>query len=140
MSEEREEEDDVAKSPTGEKPEAPPEPAEDEVVDSIDPEEEERMRKLLRGALGGAPREESDESHVLTGVQKRIRERSGGKFYADGWSTSKQSPTYTYLYTSLVMLLIVGVVYSFLSSLSDEAAEVDNTPAPVPVRIVFPKK
>lgn len=138
MSEEREE-DDAAKSPTGEKPDAPPEPA-DEAVDSMDSDEEERMKKLLRGALAGSGAAESDESRVLTGVQRRIRERSGGKFYADGWSTSKQSPTYTYLYTSLVMLLIVGVVYSFLSSLSDEAAEVDNTPAPVPVRIVFPKK
>lgn len=135
MSEEREEE-----KPESSEAEPETEPT-DEPIDSIDPEEEEKMRKLLRGALGGpSAAVAADEGHVLSGVQRRIRERSGGKFYDEGWSTSKQSPTYTYLYTSLVMLVIVGVVYSFLSSLSDKAAEVENTPAPVPVRIVFPKK
>lgn len=133
MSEREDEE-----KPETREPEADPA---DEPIDSIDPEEEEKMRKLLRGALAGPTAATSTgEGHVLSGVQRRIRERSGGKFYDEGWSTSKQSPTYTYLYTSLVMLVIVGVVYSFLSSLSDKAAEVENTPAPVPVRIVFPKK
>ncbi len=118
-----------------EKPDVEEEDAPEDSADPIDSDAEDRMRDLLKGALESS--EGGEDPHVLSGVQRRIRERSGGKFYADEWSTSKQSPTYTYLYTSLVMLLIVGVVYSFLSSLSDQAAEIENTPAPV--RIVFPK-
>ncbi|HKO48422.1 MAG TPA: hypothetical protein VJV79_11895, partial [Polyangiaceae bacterium] len=40
-------------------------------------EPEESLRSMLRGAL----REEEPPPNVLAGVQKRIRERSKGKFY-----------------------------------------------------------
>ena len=54
------------------------------------------FRNLLRGAM------KDDAGHspdVLTGFQRKVRERSGGKFYADGWSTAKHDPTNTYLIT-----------------------------------------
>jgi hypothetical protein len=101
----------------------------------LDADETDKMRDLLRGAMreeGGAP----SERQFLRGVQKRLRDRSGGKFYADEWSTARR-PTYTYLWTSVVMLVIVLLVYAVMTSLSGEAVEIENTPAPV--QIVFPK-
>ena len=47
---------------------------------------------------------------VLPGVQKKLRQRSKGKFYADGWSTGS-SPRSTYFVTSLVMLVILAAIY-----------------------------
>ena len=48
----------------------------------------------------------------LRGVQKRIRTRSRGKFYADGWSVS--SPRASYTLIALVMLIVVGIAYFVL--------------------------
>ena len=50
---------------------------------------------------------------LLQGVQRRIRTRSRGKFYGDGWSTAK-SPRSTYLVTSLLMLVLIGFVFFVL--------------------------
>jgi hypothetical protein len=48
----------------------------------------------------------------LRGVQKRIRTRSRGKFYADGWSVT--SPRASYTLIALVMLIVVGIAYVVL--------------------------
>jgi len=53
------------------------------------------------------------EIDLLPGVQRRIRERSRGRFYADGWSR-RGSPTSTYVVTSLLMLVILTLVYFVL--------------------------
>jgi hypothetical protein len=90
-------------------------------------EPEESLRSMLRGAL----REEGPAPDVLAGVQKKIRERSGGKFYADGWSTAKHPPLNTYLITSLLMLAVLGISYALLSPLSGSPEPVRNQPAPV---------
>jgi hypothetical protein len=90
-------------------------------------EPEESLRSLLRGAL----REEGPAPDVLTGVQKKIRERSKGKFYADGWSTAKHPPLNTYLITSLLMLAVLGISYALLSPLVGSPEPVRNQPAPV---------
>jgi hypothetical protein len=124
--------------PEDETPDDPEAPASDDVEPEIDSVGEEKMRDLLRGALGREP-PPPPEADVLRGVQKRLRERSRGKFYADEWSTAKQPPIGTYLVTSAIMLAIVLVTYAILHYQSGEAVEVVNTPAPVPVRIVFPK-
>jgi len=96
-----------------------------------------KMRDLLKGALDPKKEEPPPDSQFLRGVQKRLRDRSGGKFYADGWSTAKHPPTYTYLWTSVLMLAIVVVVAATLYSLVGEADAVKNEPAPV--QIVFPR-
>jgi hypothetical protein len=83
---------------------------------------------MLRGALA----EEAPAPNVLAGVQKKIRERSRGKFYADGWSTAKQ-PLNTYLVTSLLMLAILGISYALLSPLVGSPEPVRNQPAPVQI-------
>lgn len=87
------------------------------------------IRDLLRGALP-----EPEELPDLTlGVQKKIRERSGGKFYTDGWSTAKHPPLNTYLVTSLMMLFVLFVIYALLAPLSGQPATV---PQPKPINVL----
>jgi hypothetical protein len=121
-------------------PESPEgvEPREDEAVDELDEAEADKLRELLKGALVESEEEPPPDRLFLKGVQRRLRERSGGKFYADGWSTAKHPPIGTYFITSFIMLLVIFAVYAALASLNGEAADVENTPAPV--RIVFPRK
>ena len=69
------------------------------------------VRELLRSAL--APPKGAVVPELLQGVQRRIRTRSRGKFYGDGWSTAK-SPRSTYLVTSLLMLVLIGFVFFVL--------------------------
>jgi hypothetical protein len=68
------------------------------------------VRDLLRAALEPPPPKPKEDAILLKGVQKRIRVRSKGKFYADGWSTSR-SPRSTYLLTSIFMLLLIAFVF-----------------------------
>jgi len=81
-------------------------PPEDEgdgqlLVDEVD------LKDALRGALRPPPG--SVAPNLLRGVQKKLRVRSRGKFYGDGWSNSA-SPRSTYLITSAVMLMLVLIV------------------------------
>ena len=88
------------------------------------------VRDMVRGALS----ETDDYVPDLTrGFQRKIRERSGGKFYTDGWSTATHPPLNTYLVTSLMMLFVVGVIYALLAPLSGAPAP---APAPKPVQIL----
>src|SRR5688572_13756334 len=97
--------------------------------------EEERLRSIVRGALRGG----GEPPDVLAGFQKKMRERSGGKFYADGWSTARHAPVNTYFVTSLLMLLALGVIYALLSPLSGRPDRVQNRAAPVNVVAPAPK-
>jgi hypothetical protein len=81
---------------------------EDEGASALD---EVDVRELLRSAL--APPKGAVAPELLQGVQRRIRTRSRGKFYGDGWSTAK-SPRSTYLVTSLLMLVLIGFVFFVL--------------------------
>lgn len=95
------------------KPEAAPK---DEPLPEIDEEmaavlDEADMRDLLKSAL--APPKGSVAPSILPGVQKKLRRRSRGKFYGDGWSTA-QAPRQTYLVTSLVMLALIAFVFLVL--------------------------
>jgi hypothetical protein len=106
------------------------EPGDEKLEASEAPAEpEESLRSMLRGAL----REEGPAPDVLAGVQKKIRERSKGKFYADGWSTAKHPPLNTYLITSLIMLAILAVSYALLSPLVGSPEPVRNQPAPIQI-------
>jgi hypothetical protein len=92
-------------------------------------EPDDSLRSMLRGAL----REEGPAPDVLAGVQKKLRERSKGKFYADGWSTAKHPPLNTYLITSLLMLAILGISYALLSPMVGSPEPVRNQPAPIQI-------
>jgi hypothetical protein len=97
------------------RPGEPKDPAA-EALPEIDEEmaavlDEADMRDLLRSAL--APPPGSVAPPILPGVQKKLRHRSRGKFYGDGWSTAK-APRQTYLVTSVVMLVLIGFVFLVL--------------------------
>lgn len=53
--------------------------------------------------------EQTDTDALLASVQRKLRERSDGKFYGDGWSTSRASARYALVAT--VMLLLLAVIY-----------------------------
>lgn len=84
------------------------------------------LRDVLDADIGQVP-------DVLDGVQRKIRQRSGGRFYADGWSTSRHAPTSVYLLTALFMLAICAATYVVLRPFAGQPAETDLTPAPVEV-------
>ena len=78
-----------------------------------DPDREsEAVRALVKRAL-------SDEAiaagtpDLLRGVQRRIRKRSRGKFFADGWSTAQSRVGY--MLVALITLLLVALAYLALS-------------------------
>lgn len=80
----------------------------DVVLDEVD------VKDLLRRALAPVPRGKGPEPDILRGVQRRIREQSQGKFFADGWSTTPW-PRATFLVTSIVMLLVSVALWLALS-------------------------
>lgn len=75
------------------------------------PLDEVEMRDILRKALRPPPGSVAPE--LLEGVQKKLRTRSKGKFYGDGWSTAR-SPRSTYLVTSVLMLVLIAFVFLIL--------------------------
>lgn len=96
---------------------------------------DEHMRQLLRGAL---TRDAEADVSVLRGVQRKIRQRSRGKFYAEGWSTAAHPPIYTYLVTSALMLVVLFVIYAVLVPTAGEPVPVNNEPAPV--QVITPRR
>ena len=89
----------------------PPPPAEGDLDAEGDVEiDEVDVRDLLRAALEPPPPKPSGDAILLKGVQKRIRVRSKGKFYSDGWSTSR-TPRSKYLLTIIFMLVLIAFVF-----------------------------
>ena len=74
---------------------------------------DESDQETVRSILRRAKIRRTPEVDLLPGVQRRIRERSRGRFYADGWSR-RGSATSTYVVTSLLMLFILVLVYFVL--------------------------
>jgi hypothetical protein len=93
---------------------------------------EQAVRAMLRGARDDG--EEQAAPDLVRGVQQKIRVRSGGKFYADGWSTVKHPPLATYLITSLLMLFVLVVIYALLAPLSGPP-ELARPPKPIQVMV-----
>ena len=70
--------------------------------------DDETVRNLLKRALA-TDVVAKDTPDLLRGVQRRIRRRSRGKFFADGWSTSDARVSHALI--AAAMLLIVLVAY-----------------------------
>lgn len=73
-----------------------------------DDREDEAMRGLLKRALADDV-VAKDTPDLLAGVQRRIRKRSRGKFFGDGWSTGQAR--IGYVLVALVTLVLVAVAY-----------------------------
>ena len=76
----------------------------------VEPLDDVEVRSILRRAMYVDRRKPID---MLPAVQRKIRQRSRGKFYADGWSTGA-SPSSTYIVTSLLMLAVLAMIYLML--------------------------
>jgi hypothetical protein len=79
--------------------------------DSPDDERESLEGKRIAALLKPKVSDEvaRADSPLLLGVQRKIRQRSRGKFYGDGWSTSQGRTSYVLV--ALVMLVILGIAY-----------------------------
>ena len=53
--------------------------------------------------------ESAEDRALLLGVQRKLRQRSKGKFYADGWSTTASRVNYALV--AAVMLVVIVAVY-----------------------------
>jgi len=94
-----------------------PEASEASEVSEAELAEQERSMQALWGKAGGgaagAAEDAARSEVVLRGVQRKLRERSRGKFYGDGWSTSPLRASYGLV--ALIMLVILAVAYFALS-------------------------
>lgn len=82
-----------------------PEPASDEDSPAL----KTLLRRSLSSSAPEARTDDADTALLLASVQRKLRERSNGKFYADGWSTSRSSASYALVAT--VMLVTLALVY-----------------------------
>jgi hypothetical protein len=95
------------------------------------PSSEQPLASWMKDALG--TEEEGARVDVLRGVQDRLRERSGGKFYRDGWSTTRHAPFATYFITALLMLATVVLIYAIITPVIP-----DPVPQTKPVQVISP--
>ena len=64
------------------------------------------------GALGAADEAASETVDLLSGVQGKIRRRSGGRFYRDRFSTDVGRPSQMWpLMAAIFMLVILGAAW-----------------------------
>lgn len=93
--------------PSRERDEAESDEDEAGALDDVD------VRNLLRKALDPPP-DKRPAKRTLAAVQRQIRARSRGRFYADGWSTSR-GPRIGYLVTALIVLVLSALTWLLLS-------------------------
>ncbi len=63
---------------------------------------------LLKRSLAKDDAPPAEDAELLAAVQRRLRKRSKGKFYGDGWSTSQSRMNYA-LVAALMLVTIVAV-------------------------------
>ena len=93
--------------PLDERASAPPPATATGELDENDPLRDWIKRSMAESAL--APK----MPDLLPGVQRRIRVRSRGKFFADGWSTTQARTSYTLV--GVITLLLVALACLALS-------------------------
>jgi hypothetical protein len=80
--------------------------AADEALPEI---EDPALRALLKRSLAEPAASAEDDAALLRGVQKKLRQRSKGKFYGDGWSTTHSRINYALV--AAIMLVTIVAVY-----------------------------
>jgi hypothetical protein len=84
------------------RPEPTPETA---TADETGEADAQAMRALLKRSLA---RDGENAPDLLAGVQRRIRARSRGKFFADGWSTTQARVNYALIGISTLLLAVLA--------------------------------
>lgn len=100
----------------------PKPPEEEEELPEGALEEDSALRSLLKRSLAvpeepkpaspahaGPPAPSEADKALLQAVQRKLRQRSKGKFYADGWSTTQSRVSYALV--AVIMLVTIVVVY-----------------------------
>lgn len=79
-------------------------------------EEAPAMRALLKRSLEAPPAAapptpagDGEQKELLAAVQRKLRHRSKGKFYGDGWSTTQSRVNYALV--AAIMLVTIVAVY-----------------------------
>jgi hypothetical protein len=100
-------------------PKDPAEPSDDDA--NVEEVEVPALSALLKRSLAAAVEPEKTDATeasgeesakdraLLIGVQRKLRQRSKGKFYADGWSTTHSRVNYALV--AAVMLVVIVAVY-----------------------------
>lgn len=91
-----------------ESPLAADEQEEERLPEGVDLDDHDPIRALLRTAAKASD-DEASSPNILPSVQKKLRERSRGKFYGDGWSTAQT--TTSYVLVALMMLTVLGAAF-----------------------------
>jgi hypothetical protein len=73
-----------------------------------DPRGRDAMRQLLKRALSVEALAKESPA-LVAGVQRRIRQRSRGRFFADGWGTTQSRVSY--LLVGLMTLTVAVAAY-----------------------------
>ncbi len=79
-----------------------------EKAEDRDSKDDDAIRALLKRAPDEGA-ESGPQPDLLRGVQRKIRTRSKGKFYADGWSTSQSRINYGLV--AVAMLVVIAIAY-----------------------------
>jgi hypothetical protein len=90
------------------------EDAADVAADAIAEEESPALAALLKRSLSTDEDEgqaAAKERELVTNVQRKLRHRSKGKFYADGWSTTQSRLNYA-LVAAIMFITIVAVYFA----------------------------
>ncbi len=82
-------------------------PDPDEELDPAIDLDDDPMRALLKRSAPSLPPPATRP--MLAEVQRRLRVRSKGKFYGDGWSTAQQRVSYALV--AAFMILVVAIAY-----------------------------
>jgi len=79
--------------------------------DVVEEEENPALSALLKRSLTPPePKaEDKPDAELLRNVQRKLRQRSKGKFYADGWSTTQSRVNYALV--AVIMLVTIVAVY-----------------------------
>jgi hypothetical protein len=83
--------------------------------DERDSKDSLALAELVKRSLGQAS-VDKDAPDLLVGVQRKLRQRSRGKFYGDGWSTTNTRTSYVLI--SVAMLIVLAVAYFALGPVS----------------------
>ena len=97
---------------------------------ALDPTEEARLRKLLRGALDTGTDESPD---VLRGVQRNCVYVAVGSSTPMAGRRPATRPISTYFVTSLMMLTFIVFIYFVIHPLAGPPSTVQSVPVPVEV-------